>query len=191
MRYGPEHKAEVHGKIVRDAARRVRAEGMTGAAVTAVMKDAGLTHGGFYKHFESKDELLLESLHAAFEEIAGRLDQVGEKARRGEAWKAIVQEYLSEKHCENVEHGCPLAALGPELARAEKGMRARIAAEMGAYRDRIVPHMPGRRAEERERNFLAIISTMIGAVTIARILPDRGGREKVLATARDFLLKSF
>jgi TetR/AcrR family transcriptional repressor of nem operon len=58
MRYLPEHKAETHQKIVKDASRRVRAEGMTGAAVSAVMRDAGLTHGGFYKHFGSKDELL-------------------------------------------------------------------------------------------------------------------------------------
>ena len=61
MRYRPEHKAEIRQKIVNDASRRVRAEGLTGAAVAAVMRDAGLTHGGFYKHFESKDELLLES----------------------------------------------------------------------------------------------------------------------------------
>ena len=67
MRYQPEHKAEIHQKIVKDASRRVRAEGITGAAVSAVMRDAGLTHGGFYKHFESKDELLTESLSEAFQ----------------------------------------------------------------------------------------------------------------------------
>ena len=155
------------------------------------MKDAGLTHGGFYKHFGSKDELLLESLHAAFGEIAGRLARVGERARPGEAWKAIVKEYLSLKHCENVEHGCPLTALAPELARAGSGMRGRIAREMRRYRDRIVPYMPGRRRADKERNFLAIIVTMIGAISIARILPDRTGRKKVLRTAREFLLRRF
>jgi TetR/AcrR family transcriptional repressor of nem operon len=61
VRYRPEHKVEIHRKIVKDASRRVRAEGLTGAAVSAVMKDAGLTHGGFYKHFGSKDDLLLEN----------------------------------------------------------------------------------------------------------------------------------
>ena len=77
MRYQPEHKAEIHQKIVKDASRRVRAEGITGAAVSAVMRDAGLTHGGFYKHFGSKDELLMESLSEAFQEIADRLAHAG------------------------------------------------------------------------------------------------------------------
>ena len=78
MRYEAEHKSEVHQKIVRDASRRVRAEGVTGAAVSAVMKDSGLTHGGFYKHFENKDKLLAESLGEAFREIAERLADAGE-----------------------------------------------------------------------------------------------------------------
>jgi TetR/AcrR family transcriptional regulator, transcriptional repressor for nem operon len=65
MRYRPEHKFEIHQRLVKDASRRVRAEGLNGAAVSAVMRDAGLTHGGFYKHFASKDELLIESLKTA------------------------------------------------------------------------------------------------------------------------------
>ena len=69
MRYQPGHKAEIHQKIVKDASQRVRAEGLKGAAVAAVMRDTGLTHGGFYKHFESKDELLMESLSEGFRDI--------------------------------------------------------------------------------------------------------------------------
>src|ERR1700733_2585297 len=95
MRYSPEHKAEVHQKILQDASRRVRAEGMTGAGVAAVMRDNGLTHGGFYKHFESKDELLLESLREAFRETVDTLSQGAEKSRPETAWKAIVKAYLS------------------------------------------------------------------------------------------------
>jgi TetR/AcrR family transcriptional repressor of nem operon len=78
MRYGPEHKLETHRKIVKDASRRVRAEGLTGAAVATVMRDTGLTHGGFYKHFGSKDELLVESLHEAFGEIIETLARAAE-----------------------------------------------------------------------------------------------------------------
>ena len=95
MRYRPEHKIEIHQKIVKDASRRVRAEGITGAAVSAVMRDAGLTHGGFYKHFASKDELLMESLSEAFQETADRLAQVAEQSQPETAWKAIVKTYLS------------------------------------------------------------------------------------------------
>ena len=124
MRYRPEHKAEIHQKIVKDASRRVRAEGVTGAAVSAVMRDAGLTHGGFYKHFGSKDDLLLESLSEAFREISRPPGSRREQSQPGTAWKAIVKAYLSPEHCDHAECGCPLAALAPELARADKAMKA-------------------------------------------------------------------
>jgi TetR/AcrR family transcriptional repressor of nem operon len=191
MRYGSEHKAAVHQKIVKDAARRVRAEGITGAAVTAVMRDAGLTHGGFYKHFGSKDQLLLESLSEAFREMADFLARAGEHSRRGTAWKAIVKAYLSPEHCDHAEHGCPLAALAPELARADQAFKVPILGELIKYKSRILPWMPGRHAADKERAFFAIFSTMIGAIAIARILPDSAARAKVLASARDFLLHSF
>jgi TetR/AcrR family transcriptional regulator, transcriptional repressor for nem operon len=81
MRYRPEHKAEIHRQIVRDASRRVRAEGLSGAAVSTVMRDAGLTHRGFYKHFGSKDDLLVESLRDGFVEIADTLARAAEPSR--------------------------------------------------------------------------------------------------------------
>jgi TetR/AcrR family transcriptional regulator, transcriptional repressor for nem operon len=190
MRYPPEHKAEVHQKIVKDASRRVRTEGVTGAAVSAVMRDTGLTHGGFYKHFESKDELLMESLREAFQEIADRLAHAA-KQSHGAAWKAIVRAYLSLEQCEHPEYGCPLPALAPELARADKAMKPRILAELVNYKSRMLPFMPGRRTADKERAFFAIFSTMIGAVEIARMLPEPAMREKVLASARDFLLNGF
>jgi TetR/AcrR family transcriptional regulator, transcriptional repressor for nem operon len=191
MRYRPEHKAEVHQKIVRDASRRVRTEGLNGAAVAAVMRDTGLTHGGFYKHFESKDELLLESLREAFREIADTLAHAAEQQHPEAAWKAIVKAYLSLEYCDHAERGCPLTALAPELARVDKRMRGQIVTELVKYKDRMLPFMPGRRTADKERAFFSIFSTMIGAIEIARMLPEPTMREKVLATARDFLLHSF
>jgi TetR/AcrR family transcriptional repressor of nem operon len=191
MRYQPEHKVEIHRKIVKDASQRLRAEGITGAAVSAVMRDAGLTHGGFYKHFASKDELLMQSLSEAFREIAERLTQAGERSQPGTVWKAIVKAYLSPEHCDHAEYGCPLAALAPELGRAGKAMKAEIFGELTKYKSRMLPFMPGRRIADKERAFFAIFSTMIGAIGIARVLPDKAARAKVLASARDFLLHSF
>jgi TetR/AcrR family transcriptional regulator, transcriptional repressor for nem operon len=179
MRYQPEHKVEIHQKIVKDASRRVRAEGITGAAVSAVMRDAGLTHGGFYKHF------------AAFEEMAERLAHVGEQSPPETAWKAIVKTYLSLEYCDHVEYGCPLTALAPELARADRAMKPRIFEELKKYRSRMLPFMPGRRTADKERAFFSIFSTMVGAVEIARMLPEPAMREKVLASARDLLLRSY
>jgi TetR/AcrR family transcriptional repressor of nem operon len=191
MRYRPEHKLETRQKIVKDAARRVRAEGLNGAAVSAVMKDAGLTHGGFYKHFGSKDDLLVESLREGFREIEDTLAHAAEHSPPGEAWKVIVKTYLSLELCDHPERGRPLAALSPELARADKRMKPQIVAELLNYKSHMAPFMPGRRTTDKERAFFAIFSTMIGAVEIARILPDRAMREKVLASAGDFLLRSF
>jgi len=190
MRYRTEHKLETHQKIVKDASGRVRTEGLNGASVSAVMKAAGLTHGGFYKHFGSKDDLLLESLRVGFREIEDTLAHAAEQSPPGEAWKAIVRTYLSLELCEHPERGCPMAALAPELARADKRMKPQIAVELVNYKSRMLPFMPGRRTEDKERAFFVIFSTMIGAVEIARILPDRTIREKVLATTKDFLLHS-
>jgi TetR/AcrR family transcriptional repressor of nem operon len=191
MRYRPEHKAEVHEKIVKDASRRVRAEGLDGAGVAAVMRDTGLTHGGFYKHFRSKDELLLESLHEAFQEIVNKLAQVAEQSHGEPPWKAIVKAYLTLEYCDHVERGCPLPALAPEMARVGKKMRSRILAELVNYKNRMVPFMPGQRTADKERAFFSIFATMMGAIEIARMLPEPAMREKVLASARDFLLRNF
>ncbi len=176
---------------MKDAARRVRVEGITGAAVSAVMRDAGLTHGGFYKHFSSKEELLRQSLNKAFREISDRMARAGEQAQPGVAWKAIVKTYLSPEHCDHPECGCPLAALAPELARADKGTRVQVLGELATYKSRMLQFMPGRRTADKERSFFSIFSTMIGAIEIARMIPDPAMREKVLASARNFLLHSF
>ena len=191
MRYQPGHKAEVHQQILKDASERVRAEGLNGVAVSAVMRDSGLTHGGFYKHFASKDVLLIESLKEGFREIIDTLVHAAEQSPPREAWKAIVKTYLRPESCQYPEHGCPLATLGPELARVDNRMKPQIVAELVSYKSRMVPFMPGRRNADKERAFFAIFSTMIGAVEIARLLPDRPMQERVLASARDFLLRSF
>jgi TetR/AcrR family transcriptional regulator, transcriptional repressor for nem operon len=191
MRYRPEHKAEVHQKIVKDASRRLRAQGLSGTAVATVMRDTGLTHGGFYKHFDSKDDLILESLHEAFQEIGDVLVGAAEKSHTEEPWKAIVRAYLDPKLCDDAKIGCPLTALSPELARADKTMTGRILTELVTYKNRMVPFMPGKRLAERERAFFAIFSAMIGTVEIARMLPEQAAREKVLASTREFLLGSF
>ena len=191
MRYKPEHKVEVHQKIVKDASRRLRAEGLGGAGVAAVMRDTGLTHGGFYKYFGSKDALLVESLGEAFRQIADYLSQAVEQSQPGTAWKTIVEAYLSPEHCDHAEWGCPLAALGSELARADPSMKAQILGELMKYKSRMLPFMPGRRVADKERAFFAIFSTMIGAIEMARVLPEAAMRAKVLASARDFLLSSF
>jgi TetR/AcrR family transcriptional repressor of nem operon len=164
---------------------------MSGAAVATVMRDTGLTHGGFYKHFKSKDELVMESLGEAFRDIADTLALAAEQSHPAAAWKAIVKSYLSVEYCDHPESGCPLTALAPELARVDKRMRSQIFAQLVNYKDRMIPFMPGRRTADKERAFFVIFSAMVGAVQIARMLPERAAQEKVLASTREFLLRSF
>ena len=89
MRYRPEHKIETHRRIVKDASRRIRAEGLNGAAVAAVMRDTGLTHGGFYKHFGNKDDLLVESLSEAFQEFTDALVRAAEQSSLGKRGRQL------------------------------------------------------------------------------------------------------
>jgi TetR/AcrR family transcriptional repressor of nem operon len=191
MRYPPEHKADIHQQIVKDASRRIRREGMTGAAVSSMMRDCGLTHGGFYKHFGSKEELLVESLSAAFKEIADRLAQAGAHSKPEAAWMVIVKTYLSLEYCDQIEYGCPLPALAPELARTDKAMKSRIFEELKIYRSHMIPFMPGRRTADKESAFFSIFSTMVGAIEIARMMPEPAMRERVLVSAKKLLLRSF
>jgi len=191
MRYPSEHKAGVHQMIVKEASRRVRAEGLNGTAIATVMRDTGLTHGGFYKHFASKDELLVESLREAFRDNTDKLVRAADQSHSEAPWRAIVKSYLSLEYCDRVERGCPLTALAPEMARVDKSMGSQIFAELVNYRDRMLLFMPGRRTADKERAFFAIFSTMIGAVEIARMLTDRAAQEKVLGSIREFLMRSF
>ncbi|MGH8312325.1 MAG: hypothetical protein ACRER9_03430, partial [Gammaproteobacteria bacterium] len=95
------------------------------------------------------------------------------------------------EYCDHAERGCPLPALASEMARVDKRMRGQIFAELVEYKGRMLPFMPGRRTRDKERAFFVIFSTMVGAVEIARMLPDRAAQEKVLSSTREFLLCSF
>jgi TetR/AcrR family transcriptional regulator, transcriptional repressor for nem operon len=191
MRYDPQHKSQTRDRIVRNAARKLRAEGLSGPGVASVMKASGLTVGGFYKHFRSKDELLADSIAEAFSESSEKIYSSLRNLPREDRWKALVRLYLSPEHCDHPDSGCPVAALAAEMARAKPGVRKRIS---GLIKDRgkqWVEFMPGVSAAERERNFFIIFSAMAGAVSIARILTEPADRERVLSSVRDHLLRSF
>ncbi len=190
MRYEPEHKGRTRDRIVRIAARKLRAEGLSGPGVASVMKASGLTVGGFYKHFGSKDELLADALALAFSDSEKGLFSLRDVPRE-DRWREIVRRYLSPEHCDHPATGCPVAALAPEMSRAELNVRKRIAGLVKERTDRWMEFMPGATATERERNFLVIFSAMAGALSIARLHTEPADRQKVLASMRDHLLHSF
>jgi len=191
MRYEPDHKAKTHRRIVKNAARRFRAEGLNGPGVAALMKASGLTVGGFYKHFRSKDDLLAEAVEQGFAEFGDKMFERVKQVPPAERWKEMVRSYLTLEHCEHSDSGCPVAALAPEIARAAPVVKKRIAGILKARRERLLEFMPGRTAAERERSFTIIMTAMAGAVSIARVLPDLAEKQKVLNSVRDHLLESF
>jgi TetR/AcrR family transcriptional regulator, transcriptional repressor for nem operon len=191
MRYDANHKATTHRKIVRNASRQLRAKGLNGPAVTTLMKASGLTHGGFYRHFGSRDDLLVEAIEESLQELCDKLVASAESAKSGEGWKAMVKTYLSIELCDRAEEGCPIAALAPDMARTRPGLKQRIARAILKLRQGIMPFMPGRNMDEKAANFLAIFSSMVGAVAIARTMPDAAVRQRILDTVRHHLLKCF
>src|SRR6516162_50746 len=126
MRYESDHKARTRQRIVKNAARQVRAKGLNGPGVATLMKASGLTVGGFYKHFRSKDDLLVQAIEEGMTDFGGKLFAAIKDAPPGERWKEIVKWYLSAEHCEHFDTGCPMAALGPEIARAAPAVKKRI-----------------------------------------------------------------
>lgn len=191
MRYDAEHKARTHKRIVRNASRQLRAKGLNGSAVTTLMKASGLTHGGFYRHFASRDGLVVEAIEEGLQELRNRLIAAAKGAKPGEGWKAMVRSYLSLERCDHPDDGCPIAALAPDIARSRPTVRRRSSAAILKFRQEILPFMPGKDAEEKATNFLAILSSMVGAIALARTMPDVAVRQRILDRVRDHLLATF
>ena len=191
MRYEPDHKASTHRRIVRNASRQLRAKGLNGPAVTTLMKVSGLTHGGFYRHFGSRDDLVVEAIEQSLQELRETLIAAANEAEPGEEWKAMIKTYLTLERCDRPEEGCPIAALAPDMSRTRPRLKQRISSAILKLRQELLPFMPGRSDEEKSADFLAIFSSMVGAIAIARTMPDRIMRQDILNSVRDRLLAGF
>jgi TetR/AcrR family transcriptional repressor of nem operon len=144
VRYSLEHKAQSHERILSVAARSFREHGADTSGIGTVMKKVGLTKGGFYRHFKSKDDLFVEAVARAFDEMGRGMLEVASSAPEGQALRAIIEHYLSARHASSPGMGCVIAALGPELARKPADVRKRIDASREAYRERVLPFIPGK-----------------------------------------------
>jgi TetR/AcrR family transcriptional repressor of nem operon len=191
MRYDPDHKERTHRRIVESASRQFRTEGMNGPGVAKLMKASGLTHGGFYKHFTSKDELFAEAIDESVREIGAKLTDWAKQAPRGECRKEIVKKYLSIEHCDHPGMGCPIAALAADIARTRAATRRKVRVSMETYKKQLLEFMPGENSGENQKNHALIFTAMIGAMAVARTMSDREEKEKLLALVRNHLLTSF
>jgi TetR/AcrR family transcriptional repressor of nem operon len=178
MRMSRAAAAESRARIVEEAARMLRARGVEGASVAEVMQAAGMTHGGFYKHFESKDALLAEATAAAFAEAAARFDR--RQAKRGveAAVAAYVADYLSPAHIARPENGCPLATYGADAGRHPDALSDAFAEGVEALIERVA-----RSGASREQAIRKVM-TLVGAVVAARAVGSGALREEILDAAR-------
>jgi TetR/AcrR family transcriptional repressor of nem operon len=191
MRYSLEHKARNHQNILSKAARSFREHGADTSGIGTVMKQAGLTKGGFYRHFQSKDDLLVEAAARAFEEMGVGMVEAARSVPERQALRAMIEHYLSTDHARSPGVGCVVAALGPELARKPLSVRRRIEASLVAYRERIAPFMPGRTHEEKLQKCKLLFSSMAGVLMTARFTSDTEAREQLLKQARTFFIGAF
>lgn len=180
MRVSQAEMEKSHERIVASAARLFRERGIENTSVADIMKDAGLTHGGFYRHFENKDALTVAALQEAFEQIFARLHD--RKSPSQGARESFRKQYVSRQHADNPGMGCPIAALANDVARGTNELR--IAFGSGVRRAAAVlsADKPGA-DEERLTQGMRELAMMAGAVMIARASDPETGR-RILSACR-------
>jgi len=186
----PTRREATHDRIVEVAARTLRRNGYAGVGVADVMKQAGLTHGGFYAHFESRDALLAEAIARAGRDSAAAMGQRIEASRaRGEsALRALVDSYLSDAHLNGTESGCVVAALSSEMPRQSPALLAPAAERVRKLIALVQRALPEGGSKEQA---MVVASTMVGSLQLARTLGANAQGKAVLGAARNALLAQY
>lgn len=183
MRYSPDHKAQTHQRIIKEASARFRRDGIGATGLQPLMKALGLTHGGFYSHFKSKDELVEKALQAAGEEVDARCATL---FAQDHPLEAFIDTYLSEWHQTSPHQGCPLPTMSSEL-----GLRGQPSATtdavLNARLEQVQGTLEGDHAVERS---LVIMSTLIGALLLSRSVENPELARQILDVTRDHLKQS-
>jgi TetR/AcrR family transcriptional repressor of nem operon len=186
MPWKKEHKSATRGRILETASAAIRERGIAGVGVAQVMEAAGLTHGGFYAHFDSKDELVADAFDYACRQSGGALHGAVAKAAPGEKLQAVADAYLTSSHARHPGRGCPISAVGPDLVRGDGPGRKFLGNAVRARLDWLEGLAGAKSKEERRRTAAGTYATMLGALFVARSLGDAEG-EKYLAQVRRFL----
>ena len=168
----PSRKEATHDRIVQAAARAIRRSGYSGTGVADVMKDAGLTHGGFYAHFESREAMLAEAADRAGAESVATLERIASGAPPEKALQTLIRSYLSKEHLEGAESGCPMAALGSEMPRQAPEVRRAATRRIKEAIDLVARQLPEWGKPGAHEKALATLSTMVGALVLARAVDD-------------------
>ncbi|WP_426688019.1 TetR/AcrR family transcriptional regulator [Rhodanobacter ginsengiterrae] len=191
MRYGTEHKQKTRATVVQAAANAIRADGPDRVAVAAVMAEAGLTHGGFYAHFKSKDELIAAAIGQMFEDARLRLDHATAGRDPAEGLASYIDFYLSKKHRDARGFGCPMAALSSDAPRLADPARGQFAAGVRQSTARLAGQLALLGHAEPEVGARSMIAELVGALALARMEPDAERSDAILAASRVQLKQRF
>ncbi len=181
MRYAREHREQTRLKILKEAASAIRAKGPEGVGVSALMKQAGLTHGGFYAHFPSKEALVAEAIGVMFDEARHRFDRTLAEADPRAALDKYVGFYLSPLHRDARGKGCPVAALSGDMARLEPAGRERFGEGITRLSQALGAALGGLGAADPERAGRSMLSELVGALLLARAVADPTESDAILA----------
>jgi len=188
MRYSPEHKAETHARIVRKASVRLREKGAHGVGVADLMKEAGLTHGGFYAHFDSREALVVEAFGYAIDRSMERWRKLLGDLPPEKRLAAIVDGYLSAQHRDDLGHGCAVPALGAEIAREGTKTRKAFAAKLEQLVDLFADYIPDVPRKTARRRASAMLATLMGSVVMARVTGSGELSDEILSSGREVAL---
>jgi AcrR family transcriptional regulator len=187
MARSPSRKEETHERIVHTAARAIRRHGYAGVGVADVMNEAGLTHGGFYAHFDSKTDMLAEAASRAGAETVEALRRIADAAPAGQALAALIDGYLSQQHADAPESGCPVAALGSEIARQEPAVRAAATRRIKDLIGLVEQQLPGWGKAAAHDKALALVAGMVGSLMLSRAVDDPELSKAIRRAGRQFL----
>jgi TetR/AcrR family transcriptional repressor of nem operon len=188
MRYSREHKLETHARIVKKASERLREKGAHGIGVADLMKDAGLTHGGFYAHFDSREALVIEAFADAMDRSTERWRKLGEQTPPDKRLSTIVNAYLTPVHRDDPGHGCAIPTLGAEIARENPRTRKAFAAKLEQMIDVLAEQIPGLPRKAARKQAMATIATMMGTLVMARVAGNSEFSDEILEAGRDAVL---
>ena len=184
MRYSETHKEETRQKVVKAAAMAVRAKGPDGVGVAEIMAEAGLTHGGFYAHFKSKEALIAAAVEEAFGQSRRRFSRLTEDMSPAEALEAFVDAYVSAEHRANPQRGCPISTLANDLPRQGAMVRAAFDAGVEGLISRIEGWLPEPDPDARRSLASSLMAEMAGAVALARAVSDETLAAQLLEASR-------
>lgn len=184
MRYDTEHKQKTRTKVLQAAAKAIRADGPHRVAVAGVMADAGLTHGGFYAHFASKDELVAAAIEHMFDESRARVQHEMEGRGPAEGLSAYIDFYLSRKHRDARGSGCPMAALASDLPRLDEAVREQFAAGASRLTTTLSEKLAALGHVDVDVEARSMVAELIGALSLARIEPDSKRSDAILSASR-------